>query len=441
MLKQKIATACIAASMSLSAAAFEFGTVTPENAGYDGKQLAEIQAKFDELYQDGKIPNYAIGVYTPDNLFYSAKNGSTDIYGEEQVTLDTIYWLASMTKPIVSTAIIKLVEEGKLSLDDPLSKFFPEFEDMLVAPGGSYDTILEPANSQITLKHLISHTSGLTYWTSVTGVGDVAEQYDELGVMTCAAEDRKSLADETRLLAQLPLISQPGESWNYSLSIDVLGAVIEQVTGKRLGTYLDEVIFKPLSMNDTFFAVPEDKRLNVSRIYTTASPAQLASIEPSKDIDWKILPSAQFSNYGLSEQPCDSGGGGLMGSVNDYAKYLAMIANGGELNGVRILSKKSMALHLQDQTTQMLPDAFRRGFGDDASSYMKFAAGFGRKMLRDQETGNEQVDYFFWGGAANTFFWVDVDRGTIGVFATQLAPSLYNFSDSIEDIIDKAAIN
>ena len=130
-----------------------------------------------------------------------------------------------------------------------------------------------------------------------------------------------------------------------------------------------------------------------------------------------------------------------MGSVNDYAKYLAMIANGGELNGVRILSKKSMALHLQDQTTQMLPDAFRRGFGDDASSYMKFAAGFGRKMLRDQETGNEQVDYFFWGGAANTFFWVDVDRGTIGVFATQLAPSLYNFSDSIEDIIDKAAIN
>jgi CubicO group peptidase (beta-lactamase class C family) len=186
---------------------------------------------------------------------------------------------------------------------------------MLVAPGGSYDTILEPANSQITLKHLISHTSGLTYWTSVTGVGDVAEQYDELGVMTCAAEDRKSLADETRLLAQLPLISQPGESWNYSLSIDVLGAVIEQVTGKRLGTYLDEVIFKPLSMNDTFFAVPEDKRLNVSRIYTTASPAQLASIEPSKDIDWKILPSAQFSNYGLSERPCDSGGGGLMGSV------------------------------------------------------------------------------------------------------------------------------
>jgi CubicO group peptidase (beta-lactamase class C family) len=165
----------------------------------------------------------------------------------------------------------------------------------------------------------------------------------------------------------------------------------------------------------------------------------LATIDVESDIDWKIIRSPL--NARRTRVPnCDSGGGGLFASVNDFAKYLAMIANGGKLNGVRVLSEESMQLHLRDQTTKMLPEAFRRGFGDDASSYMKFAAGFGRKMDVNKDTNSESVDYFFWGGAANTFFWVDVDNGTIGVFATQLAPSLYNFSNTIEEIVDQAQI-
>lgn len=423
--------------LSASAMAFEFKVSSPEKSGFDGDQLNEIKVKFDELYLDGRIPNYAVGVYTPDSLVYSAVNGQVSVGGGQNVDLDTVYWLASMTKPIVSTAIMKLIEDGKLSLDDNLSKFFPEFEDMLVAPGGSYDTTLESAKTQITLRHLISHTSGLTYWTSVTGVGDVAEQYDELGVMQCGAEDRQNLDEEVRFLAQLPLIAHPGESWNYSLSTDVLGAIIEQVTGKRLGVYLSEIIFQPLNMQDTFFEVPKDRLASTSEIYTTATAAQLATIDVDSDIDWKIIPSP-YNSFRNRVPNCDSGGGGLFASVNDFAKYLAMIANGGELNGVRILSKESMTLHLQDQTTKMLPEAFRRGFGDDASSYMKFAAGFGRKMIVNEEDNSESVDYFFWGGAANTFFWVDVESGTIGVFATQLAPSLYNFSNTIEEIVDQA---
>jgi len=425
--------------LSASAMAFEFKSSTPEKSGFDGNQLNEIKAKFDELYFDGRIPNYAVGVYTPDSLVYSAANGQIGVGGGEAVNLDTIYWLASMTKPIVSTAIIKLVEEGKLSLDDKLSKFFPEFADMLVAPGGSYDTTLQSAKSEITLRHLISHTSGLTYWTTVTGVGDVAEQYDELGVMQCNTEGRQSLDADVRFLAQLPLIAHPGESWNYSLSTDVLGAIIEQVTGKRLGVYLNEIIFQPLNMKNTFFEVPKDRLASTSQIYTTATAAQLATIDVESSIDWKIIPSP-YDAIRTRIPNCDSGGGGLFASVNDYAKYLAMIANGGELDGVRILSEDSMTLHLQDQTTKMLPEAFRRGFGDDASSYMKFAAGFGRKMVVNKEDNSESVDYFFWGGAANTFFWVDVDNGTIGVFATQLAPSLYNFSNTIEEIVDQAQI-
>jgi CubicO group peptidase (beta-lactamase class C family) len=143
----------------------------------------------------------------------------------------------------------------------------------------------------------------------------------------------------------------------------------------------------------------------------------------------------------LGSQPiCDSGGGGLWGSINDYAIYLTMIANDGELNGTRILSKESVDQHLRDQTTQLLPEAFRRGFGEDASSYMKFSAGFGRKLDVDETTGEENVDYYFWGGAANTFFWMDKENKTVGVFGTHLMPSLYNKNNEIENIVDKAVM-
>ena len=433
-------------AVPLSALAFEFEKVEPEKAGFDSEKLAEIQGKFEELYQEGRIPNYVMGVYSGTNNISLAKNGNTSITGGQAVDENTIYWLASMTKPIVSTAIMRLVEEGKLSLDDNLSKYFPEYADMLVAPGGSYSATLEPAKTEITLRHLITHTSGLTYSTAVSGVGDVAEQYDEFNAMGCiritsADADREvtSLADEAIFLAQLPLIDHPGASWNYSVSIDVLGAVIEKVTGKRLGVYLNELIFSPLGMKNTGFDVPEQKRLNSAEMYTTATPAQQASLSYDGDIPWKLIGNSNW-DFKQNERKCDSGGGGLFSTVEDYAIYLTMIANDGELNGYRVLSKASIEEHLKDQTTQLMPEAFRRGFGEDASSYMKFSAGFGRKLDVSQTTGDETVDYYFWGGAANTFFWLDKENKTVGVFATQLVPSLYNINNDIESIVDEAII-
>ena len=431
-------------AVPLSAMAFEFEKVEPEKAGFDSKKLAEIKGKFEELYQEGRIPNYVMGVYSGSQSIYSANNGNVSIEGGQSVDEDTIYWLASMTKPMVSTAIMRLVEEGKLSLDDKLSKYFPEYADMLVAPGGSYNVTLEPAKTEITLRHLITHTAGMTYSTAISGVGDVAQQYDEFNVMGClrltnTSREVTSLADETIFLSQLPLIGHPGESWNYSVSIDVLGAVIEQVTGKRLGVYLDEIIFTPLGMENTGFDVPSDKMSMAADIYTTATPAQQAALDYDGDIPWKLI-TIDAWNFKNRQRSCDSGGGGLFSSVKDYAIYLTMIANDGEFNGHRVLSKASVEEHLKDQTTQLLPEAFRRGFGEDASSYMKFSAGFGRKLDVDQTTGNETVDYYFWGGAANTFFWLDKENKTVGVFATQLVPSLYNINNTIEAIVDQAII-
>jgi CubicO group peptidase (beta-lactamase class C family) len=425
----------------ISTIAFEFEKVDPESAGFDAKKLATIKSNFEDLYQEGRIPNYVMGVYSGDKSILIESNGNLSIKGGKAVDENTIYWLASMTKPLVSTAILRLQEEGKLSLDDKLSKYFPAFADMLVAPGGSYAATLEPAKTEITLKHLITHTSGLTYGTNVSGVGDVAEQYDEFGVMSCLSgspnREIGSLKGEVEFLSQLPLIDHPGASWNYSVGIDVLGAIIEQITNKRLSAYLDEILFTPLNMRNTTFSLNEDQRAQTAGLYLVATPAQQASLNYDSEIPWKLVEYAGTLN---NNPTCDSGGGGLYASVNDYAVYLTMIANDGELNGVRVLSKESVVEHLKDQTTQLMPEAFRRGFGEDASTYMKFSAGFGRKLDVDTTTGVETVDYYFWGGAANTFFWMDKANKTVGVFATHLIPSLYNKNNEIEEIVDQAII-
>ena len=224
----------------------------------------------------------------------------------------------------------------------------------------------------------------------------------------------------------MELLSRYGCAW----------AVIEQVTGKRLADYLDEIIFTPLQMNSSTFNITPDIAERTADVYSTASPAQQASLNYDSDIPWKLVEAAW--NFKETQPACDSGGGGLYGSISDYAAYLSMIANDGELNGQRILSSASMIEHLKDQTTQLLPEAFRRGFGEDASSYMKFSAGFGRKLDVDLALGRDS-GLLFLGQRSNTFFWVDTTNQAVGVFATQLVPSLY-INNEIEQIVDEAVI-
>ena len=186
--------------------------VTPEEAGYDSKVLASLSDGFKALYEDGLIPNYVIAIAKEGKIFYSAHEGAPRIGSDNEVDLNTIYPLASMTKPYVSAAIMRLVEDGKLSMDSELREFFPQFTDMFVAPGGSLEQ-LEESNRPITILDLMTHTSGLTYGEYVTGVGDVAKLYDEFGII-----DRCMSRDENmEILSQIPLIAQPGSEWNYSV--------------------------------------------------------------------------------------------------------------------------------------------------------------------------------------------------------------------------------
>ena len=410
-------------------------SLATETVGYDQAKLAEIKVLLDGLYEKGQIPNYAVEIRKDGEAIFSAYRGNTKLGGAVAVAPDTIFWVASMGKPIVSSAVLKLIEDGVLGLEDPLSKYFPQFDSMVVAPMGDLDVPFEIAKKPITIRNLLTHTSGFTYSPEVLGLGDVAYQYAELGLMS----QQVSLEENLELLAQIPLVAQPGDSFNYSVSVDVLGAIIEKVTGQRLGVYLDEVFFKPLGMNDTAFSVRPEARKRFARFYQPESLRNPAPSIPGSEIEWHIVETAPFGRPydGWGQVPTfDSGGGGIYSTAQDFLKYAEMVANGGELNGVRYLSAETAAIHFQDLMPELGLEAFAVAFGE-AAQYMKFGGGFGIKL---QEDGSEKADYYFWGGAANTFFWIDGQDGNVGVFFTHIWPPRYNLSDQIEQLVDEARI-
>ena len=404
-------------------------------AAYDSAKLNKIQVLLDSLYDKGQIPNYAVEIRRGGEPIYSAYRGQTELGGELSVDENTIFWVASMGKPIVSTAVLKLIGEGKLGLDDTLSKYFPEFKDMVVAPLGDLDIPFEPARSEITIRNLLTHTSGFTYSPAVLGLGDVAEQYLELGVMS----QNYSLPDNLELLSQIPLVAHPGSSFNYSVSTDVLGAVIEKVTGMRLGEYLGQEFFEPLGMKDTAFSVAPSKRSRFARFYQPASLNNPAPLVADSNIKWQIAEAAPFGlpYDGWGQPPrYDSGGGGIYSTADDFLKYAEMVAAGGTYEGKVYLTPETAEIHFQDLMPYLGLEAFETAFGE-AARFMKFGGGYGIKL---EEDGSGNPDYYFWGGAANTFFWIDAADQSVGVFFTHIWPPRYNLSDQIEQLVDEARL-
>ena len=412
------------------------GNTAAQDVQYDQSKLAEIGTKLDQLYESGVIPNYVVDIRRAGQSVYFRARGNTELGGSVPVSDQSIYVLASMSKPIVSTAVLKLIEDGRLGLDDPLAKYFPQFESMLVAPNGDLDAPFEEAKQAITIRHLLTHTSGFTYPPQVLGVGDVAQQYDDIGLMWGAASTSEEFAD---ILSQIPLVAHPGDTFNYSVSIDVLGGIIEQVTGKRLSAYLKEAIFQPLGMTSTDFYVPDEMRARMPRVYGPATPNNPAPLIEGDPIEWQISEALYFGmpfeQIGR-KRSMDSGGGGLFSTSSDFLQYAQMVANYGELDGKRILKRETAELHFQDLMPNLGLEAFRANFGD-AANFMKFGGGFGIKM---EEDGSGKTDYYFWGGAANTFFWIDGEDQSVGAFFTHIAPPRYNMTDQIEDIVDRARI-
>jgi CubicO group peptidase (beta-lactamase class C family) len=322
---------------------------------------------------------------------------------------DTIFRIASMSKPITSVAIMMLYEEGKLSLTDPVSRFIPAFKQQRVmgADGGAP----ENARRGMTIRDLLTHRSGLTY--GFLNAGPVGNAYRQNGVVDGLTTTEMTLAEGIDKLAAQPLISQPGAAWNYSLSTDVLGRVVEVASKQAFDVFLRERIFTPLGMTDTSFVVPDAKW---SRLATVYSPDNAGAIRPMKDPESFANTHMSPIAYYKAPKKYLSGGAGLTSTVRDYARFALMLAGGGAVDGVRLLSPKSVQLMAANHTGDLTTPGLLLGPG------IGFGLGFSvvTNVAATQTLGSE--GQYGWSGIYGTNFWVDPKERLIAIVMVQKYP-------------------
>jgi CubicO group peptidase (beta-lactamase class C family) len=362
-------------------------------------------------------------------VVYRDAVGWRDVASREPMTQDTIFRIASMTKPITTVAVMMLVEEGRLSLDDPLSKYIPEFAHPMVVPVGSAaDARGVPADRVITIRDLLTHTSGITY--RFFGQQPHAEHYREAGVIDGLQPTSLTLAEDMRRLATCPLTNQPGTAWQYGLSADVLGRVVEVVSGRPLDEFFRERILGPLHMDDTYFFLPADKVDRLATLYRPGDDGRFVAVGEETQNVAGLTYSPVFQQQG--RQPYLSGGGGLVSTADDYARFLTMLLNRGEFDGVRFLKPETVA----SMTTNRIGDLsiLFTIHGD------KFGYGFGIHTENSDRHG-ASIGTWGWGGIFYTYFWVDPKREVIGIVLTQIFPFnhltlLENYQQRVYDALD-----
>ncbi|MFM7263266.1 MAG: serine hydrolase domain-containing protein [Acidimicrobiales bacterium] len=384
-------------------------TADPADLGFDGARLTRIDDHFRKYVDDGRLPGWSLVVARDGEIAHASTYGFADIESKKPLTDDAIFRIASMTKPICAVAAMILWEEGLFELKDHVYRYIPSFRDQKVFRSGStnaprYDAVNEPME----MWHLFTHTAGLTYGFMYSH--SVDQMYRNAGFEWGTPRDL-DLAGICDLLASLPLLFQPGAEWNYSMSIDVLGRVVEVLSGMKLGEFMQKRIFGPLGMTDTAFSCPAEKTDRLATAYTM-NPA-----------DRKAMPMPRAP---ISDDPkAHMGGGGLVSTMSDYLKFAMMLRNGGELDGVRILSPRTV----EYMAGNHLPG------GADLSEYGRplFAetafdgVGFGLSMSVTLDPVKAKVpgsvgDYG-WGGAFSTIFTVDPVEDLVYMLMTQLLPS------------------
>jgi CubicO group peptidase (beta-lactamase class C family) len=402
---------------------------SPKSVGLSQERLDRITALMQKHVEDGLLAGAVALVARDGKVAYLKSVGVQDKEKGVAMKPDTIFRIASMSKPITSVAVMMLYEEGRFRLSDPVSKYLPEFKGMKVlasSPAGDGSKAQEqlvPAKREITIRHLLTHTSGLTYhWDTRVGV-----KYAEAGITHGLIQTQDSLADGIKKLAQVPLVHQPGEAFTYSLSVDVLGRLVEVVSGLSFDEFLRRRIFEPLRMNDTGFYLPDS---NVSRLAAVYGPDPNGAL---KRLGNGILgegPMRICVTYPYEGPKCYySGGGGLCSTISDYTRFCQMMLNGGELDGVRLLSRKTVELMTADHVGELSPGA---GFG----------LGFGvTRSLR--EAGElTSVGAYRWGGFWYTTFFIDPAEKLIGICLAQLYPSgQATLNDKFEALAHQAIVN
>ena len=389
-----------------------------QTQGMSYERLQRVDRFIHDAYvATGKLPGALTQVWRRGERVVNAVQGWADRERQVPLAEDSIFRIYSMTKPITSVAFMMLVEECKVALDDPVSKYIPAWETLGVFAGGfmaGFQT--RPTARPMRMVDLLRHTSGLTYGFHQNTNVDAAYRQLKLG----GADLNGTLDEMIEKLAGLPLEFSPGEAWNYSVSTDVLGYLVGKISGVPFETFLKERIFDPLGMGDTAFYVPEDKASRFCACYAVGS---LGSTAVS---DQPVLQDDPRTSVYLNRPSFVSGGGGLVSTAADYLRFARMLLQGGELDGVRLLGPKTLAL----MTANHLPGGVdistlspRSMFSEAAYDGVGFGLGFATTISQAATLIPGSTGDFFWGGAAGTFFWVDPKEDLIGLFFTQVLPS------------------
>jgi len=385
--------------------------VKPEEVGLSSSRLARIGDHMKRYIDAGKIAGALTLVARRGQVAYLEPLGHLEIERRRPVTRDSVWRIYSMTKPITSVGLMMLYEEGRFQLDDPVHRFIPSWRDLRIFVGGNYPTFkTAPVERPMAIRDLLSHTSGLTYGFMERTNVDAA--YRKLGVAD-QARSGYTLQDMVDTLAELPLEFSPGTRWNYSVATDVVGHLIEVISGQRLDAYLRERILEPLGMRDTSFVLGEEQAARFA-----------ANYERQGDGSLKLIDDPEQSNY--RKRSFFSGGGGLLSTAPDYFRFTAMLQNMGELDRVRLLGRKTVELMTMNHLPggQELTDLAQAGmFTETAYAGVGFGLGFSvmQSPARAQVLGSPGE--FAWGGAASTAFWIDPVEDLTVIFMTQLMPS------------------
>lgn len=389
----------------------------PKKHGFDAGRLARIGTWMDRYVSERKYPGSSILIAHKGKLVYNNQAGMRDVEAGKPFERDTIARIYSMTKPITSTAIMMLAERGLFHLEAPVSDFIPSFTNcQALVPDAQRIDQVEPAPAP-TLHQLLTHTSGLTYGFN-PGLASVA--MTEAGVQF--RSDQGMLADMVDRAAALPLAFQPGSRWEYSVSLDILGRVVEIVSGKTLDEYFRSEIFEPLEMAETGFSVPAGTMDRFASLYTPLEGDAMAINEASRgDETLRLVDQAKGTAY--ESATLFAGGGGLVGTIDDYMRFAEMLRLGGALGDARLLSPKTVAFMMRNHLPGDIASMGPKSFAEQPMDGVGFGLG-GSVLLDPGRAGAPgSVGDFSWGGMASTFFWIDRKTDMSVVFFTQLSPS------------------
>lgn len=413
---------CLLCAWTLLAACAPIAIKDTPGAGFVPERLERIDDAIEAAIEDGEIPGAVALIVRNGRTAYYEAFGLADIDSGTPMTTDSIFRIASMTKALTSVAVMILYEQGRFQLNGPVAKFLPAFGDMQVISTVDEDgkvTATTPASEPIRIAHLLAHTAGIAYPFIPSRL---QKSYVDAGIINGLTTEPLTLAGQMDLLAEQPLLFEPGTEFHYGLNTDVLGRFVEVVSGQPLDEFFAEHITGPLAMDDTYFYLPADKAGRLVKLYAYEETRGLV---PPNDVTADL--TAGSENYPVSgAKTYFSGGAGLSSTAADYERFIRMLLNGGELDGTRILSRKSVEL-------MSAPRADRDGDGIDDM-------GLGFRVVTDLGSYGElgSVGAYSWGGAFYTSYWIDPSENLTAVFMSQVYPARSSIASRFRTLVYQA---